>query len=69
MKLERFCGVGGNRTLVQTGSKNDFYMLSFCWIVGSGLVKSQPIRTVFPEISFRQWESNGTSSTFLMPRP
>jgi len=28
-------GVGGSRTLVQTGSKNAFYMLSLRLIVGS----------------------------------
>jgi len=32
--LGALCGVGGIRTLVQTGRKQVFYMLSFLFIVG-----------------------------------
>jgi len=38
------CGAGGIRTLVQTSSKNAFYMLSDRLIVGVELAGHQPIQ-------------------------
>ena len=40
--LFNVCGAGGIRTLVQTSSKNAFYMRSFRLVVGIMLARSQP---------------------------
>ena len=63
------CGAGGIRTLVQTSSKNVFYMLSLWLIVGIRLVSGEPTQIVVPVISPGQRNDARTISTFAMPHP
>jgi hypothetical protein len=62
------CGAGGIRTLVQTSSKNAFYMLILWLIVGSRPVRGNPTCSLVPVISPGQRNNNQTISTFAMPR-
>ena len=69
MNSGNLCGVGGIRTLVQTGSETVFYMLSSGYLVGERLVRNRPICTVFPETSPEHRESDQAIPAFLMPHP
>ena len=62
-------GAGGIRTLVQTSSKNAFYMLSTWLIVGVRLARYKPIGSVVPLFSPRQRNHTRTIPTFAMPHP
>ena len=62
-------GAGGIRTLVQTSSKNAFYMLSLWLIVGNRPDSGKPTRSLVPVISHGQRNDNQAISTFAMPHP
>ena len=63
------CGAGGIRTLVQTSSKNAFYMLSLWLIVGNRPVSGKPTGSLVPVFSPGQRNNDQTIPTFAMPRP
>ena len=62
-------GAGGIRTLVQTSSKNAFYMLSPWFVVGIRPVSGKPTSSLVPVISPGQRNKNPAISTFAMPDP
>jgi len=63
------CGVGGSRTLVHTGSKTVFYMLSPRLIVGNRPAGNNLICYLVPEFSSCRRNTGRTISTFSMPHP
>jgi len=61
-------GAAGSRTLVQTSSKNAFYMFILLLIVGKAQEEGTPILTLSFKISSNHQGSGLTSPAFLILR-